>query len=221
MNPIWMWLWDLFYPPKCMLCRRLLPDSSTVLCGRCHYDLPEWEGALRKIPGFAQCAAPFTYEEPIRGAVLRFKFHGMLSYADQFAQWMAIRIRDEIREPYDYVTWVPCSRKRRRRRGFDQAEILARALARELCIEARPTLEKFRDNPPQSGTKSASRRRANVLGVYRVLPGEELKGHRILVVDDIITTGATISECGRMLRMAGAETLTCTAIAITKQEDNK
>lgn len=221
MNTIAAWLCDLLYPPKCMLCGRLLRDSEAVLCGRCGHELPEWDNAPRRVPGYERCAAAFVYEEPIRGSILRFKFHGMQTYAVQFARWMAVRVRGELRTSFDFVTWTPCSRRRRWSRGFDQAEMLAKALARELDLEARPTLEKFRHRPPQSKTKTAAKRRANVQGAYRLLPGADVRGRTVLVVDDILTTGATLGECGRILRQAGAKALYAAVIAAVNQDENK
>ena len=221
MNAIAAWLCDLLYPPKCMLCGRLLRDSEAVLCGRCGHELPEWDNAPRRVPGYERCAAAFVYEEPIRGSILRFKFHGMQTYAVQFARWMAVRVRGELRTSFDFVTWTPCSRRRRWTRGFDQAELLAEALARELDLEARPTLEKFRHRPPQSKTKTAAKRRANVQGAYRLLPGADVRGRTVLVVDDILTTGATLGECGRILRQAGAKALYAAVIAAVNQDENK
>ena len=221
MNAIAAWLCDLLYPPKCMLCGRLLRDSEAVLCGRCGHELPEWDDAPRRVPGYERCAAAFVYEEPIRGSILRFKFHGMQTYAVQFARWMAVRVRGELRTSFDFVTWTPCSRRRRWSRGFDQAELLAEALARELDLEARPTLEKFRHRPPQSKTKTAAKRRANVQGAYRLLPGADVRGRTVLVVDDILTTGATLGECGRILRQAGAKDLYAAVIAAVNQDENK
>lgn len=221
MNAIAAWLCDLLYPPKCMLCGRLLRDSEAVLCGRCGHELPEWDDAPRRVPGYERCAAAFVYEEPIRGSILRFKFHGMQTYAVQFARWMAVRVRGELRTSFDFVTWTPSSRRRRWSRGFDQAELLAEALARELDLEARPTLEKFRHRPPQSKTKTAAKRRANVQGAYRLLPGADVRGRTVLVVDDILTTGATLGECGRILRQAGAKALYAAVIAAVNQDENK
>lgn len=221
MNAIAAWLCDLLYPPKCMLCGRLLRDSEAVLCGRCGHELPEWDNAPRRVPGYERCAAAFVYEEPIRGSILRFKFHGMQTYAVQFARWMAVRVRGELRTSFDFVTWTPSSRRRRWSRGFDQAELLAEALARELDLEARPTLEKFRHRPPQSKTKTAAKRRANVQGAYRLLPGADVRSRTVLVVDDILTTGATLGECGRILRQAGAKALYAAVIAAVNQDENK
>ena len=209
---------DLLYPPKCMLCGRFLESSDESLCGRCGSELPEYDEALRSVPYFEKVVAPFYYEEPIRGAVLRFKFHGMQNYAGQFAAWMAVWVRDKLEGEYDLISWVPCSRRRRWSRGFDQAELLARALAKELGTEATATLKKIKHNPKQSQTGGAERRRAHVLGVYQTMKPQRIVGKRILLVDDVLTTGATLSECGKVLRMAGSGDLTCAVIAATRLE---
>ena len=126
-----------------------------------------------------------------------------------------------LRTSLDFVTGTPGGRRRRGSGGFDQAELLAKALARELDLEARPTLEKFRHRPPQSKTKTAAKRRANVQGAYRLLPGADVRGRTVLVVDDILTTGATLGECGRILRQAGAKALYAAVIAAVNQDENK
>ena len=212
------WVLDLFYPPRCMLCHKLLDSSEKLLCGQCGQDLPEYEGALRKVPYYEKTVVPFYYEEKIRDAVLRFKFHGMREYAGQFAVWMVVWIRDHLDGSYDLISWVPCSRRRRWTRGFDQAELLARALGRELKVPVVCTLRKIKHNPKQSVLPDAARRRANVLGVYAAVRPEEFRGKRILVVDDVLTTGSTLSECGKVLRMAGSGELVCAAIAAARRE---
>ena len=221
MNAGFRWFLDLLFPPKCMLCHRLMDSSEQTLCGHCDQDLPEFDGPLRRVPYFEKAVAPFFYEEPIREAVLRFKFKGMQSYAEQFARWMAIWVRDHLDGQYDLVSWVPCSRRRRWTRGFDQAELLARALAVELETEAVCTLKKIRHNPKQSLQDDAAQRRANVLGVYKAYQPERYAGKRILLVDDVLTTGATLSECGKVLRIAGSGDLVCAVIAAGRHDKNK
>ncbi len=169
---------------------------------------------------YDDAVAPFYYKEPLRSAILRFKFHGLANYDAQFAAWMAIWVRDKLAGKYDLITWVPCSPIRRFTRGYDQAELLAKALAKELNCPVLRTLKKVRHNRKQSKTKDAARRRANVLGVYRAYKPERYTGKRILVVDDILTTGATLSECGKILRMAGAGDLVCAVIAATEMQNN-
>ena len=72
MKALVRWLLDLIYPPKCMLCRRLLESSDQILCPRCGFDLPEWEGPLRKVPYYEKAVAPFYYKGTVRDAILRF-----------------------------------------------------------------------------------------------------------------------------------------------------
>ena len=150
MKALVRWLLDLIYPPKCMLCRRLLESSDQILCPRCGFDLPEWEGPLRKVRYYEKAVAPFYYKGKVRDAILRFKFHGMQPYARQFARWMAVWVRDHLQGQFELITWVPCSRRRRWSRGFDQAQLLAKALGEELAVPVFRTLEKVKHNPKQS-----------------------------------------------------------------------
>ena len=92
-------------------------------------------------------------------------------------------------------------------------ELLAKAVGPELGIPVEPLLEKFRDNRANSGLKTPAERRANVLGVYKVIEPERLHGKRVLLLDDIVTTGATASECARVLLTAGAEEVIFAAVA--------
>lgn len=101
-------------------------------------------------------------------------------------------------------------------RGYDQAEVLACALAETMGLEAVRTLEKKKNNRVQSRLKSEAARRANVAGVYKPYGPSRYIGKHILVVDDVITTGATMSQCGQVLLLAGAGRLSCTAIASAK-----
>ena len=107
--------------------------------------------------------------------------------------------------PRRFSTGVPVSAKRRRSRGYDQTELLAHAVARELELPCTQTLQKIRHNPAQSSQRDAAARRANVLGAYRAVSPERFAGRSVLLIDDILTTGATLSECSRVLLTAGAK----------------
>lgn len=219
MNPVLHWVLDLLFPPKCMFCGRLLPEhAERPLCSKCDTDLPEYDGALPKVDYYTCTVAPFFYEGMLREAILRFKFRGLSGYADQFADWMAIWVRDKLAGEYDLISWVPCSPLRRWTRGYDQAELLARALARRVGAEALQTLKKPKNNPKQSLRPDEASRRANVLGVYQAYKPERFAGKRILLVDDVLTTGATLSECGKVLRIAGSGDLVCAVIAAAKRQ---
>lgn len=219
MKALIQWLLDLLYPPKCMLCHRLMDTSDTPTCGRCEYDLPEFEQTPAGVPFCGKVAAPFHYEGLVRGSILRFKFHGMQSYAKQYAVWMAAKLHGEGMEHYDVITWVPCSARRRWTRGFDQSELLARALADEMQIPHAAMLKKIRHTKKQSTLRDPARRRANVLGAYEVMKPECVSGRKILLVDDVLTTGATMSECGKMLQLAGAEAPDCAVIAAARRKN--
>ncbi|MBP3634125.1 MAG: ComF family protein [Oscillospiraceae bacterium] len=217
MRVLLRWLLDLLYPPKCMLCHRLLESSDQMTCGRCDGALPEQEGAGRTVQFFEAFVTPFYYEGYIKDAIRRLKFRGMQTYAPQFARWMAARVRKELEGKYDLISWVPCSGRRKWTRGYDQSELLARALAKELGADCVPTLKKIRHTKKQSKMPSAGARKANVLGAYKAIDPKSVFGKRILLVDDVLTTGATMSECGKTLQLAGSGALVCTAAATRRK----
>ncbi len=215
-------LLDLLFPPKCMFCGKIMETSDFPACDSCLLsELPEAEEPLPEVQFFEKCTAVFRYKEPVSDAIIRFKFQGMSSYADAFGGWLSASVRDRLDGRYDLISWVPCSRRRIWTRGYDQAKLLAEALSRELGTEAVQTLKKIRHNPRQSRTADPARRRANVLGVYEAVHPEKFRGKRILLVDDVLTTGATLSECGKTLRIAGAEELVCAVVAVAHRDHKK
>ncbi len=208
-------LLDLLYPPKCILCRRLLGRDEADLCGPCRLALPVFDGQLHPGPYCSGAVAALRYEGAVRESLLRYKFGGLSQYAAGYAPLLAAACARLPLAEIDAVTWVPVSRRRRWSRGYDQAQLLARAVARQLDKPLRATLRKARHNRPQSAQETAEARRANVLGAYRALPG--VAGGRYLLVDDIVTTGATLSEAARTLLTAGAAAVYGAALAAREQ----
>ena len=202
---LWDSLLDLLFPPKCPFCQKILDAPKAPLCPDCQGKLPWLQGGemVRAVEGTSGCLSPLAYREPVPQAVHRYKFPGNPSYGRPFGLLMAQCALDGLKEPVDLVTWVPLSRTRRKQRGFDQAELLARTAAGELGVPVRPLLEKVQNNGPQYHLEDEAARRANVQGVYR-LREKDLSGLRILLVDDVVTTGSTLGECARMLEKAGA-----------------
>ena len=119
---------------------------------------------------------------------------------------------------FDILTWAPIAPLRRLKRGYDQCQLLADAVAEELGTEATRTLRKVRNTPPQSSIRNAAARRANVSGAYKSVGDLPLKGKKILLLDDIITTGATVSECARVLLTAGAKEVYLGAVAVAPHD---
>lgn len=207
---------DILFPPKCPFCGRVLDEPG--ICGACEKTLPWTEGAegLKALPGDMKCAAPLWYEETAREGLLAFKFQGAPAAARPLGELVARCAAERFSGEFDTVTWVPVSQKRLRKRGYDQARLLAEEACR--LWDTRPVrlLEKTVDTPAQSGLTESAARRANVLGVFDAVPGAEVAGKRVLLVDDICTTGSTLAECARVLYDAGAAKVICVAVAHTR-----
>lgn len=207
-------LLDLLYPPRCVFCRKLLKKGEGSVCEKCRDELPYTvNGGKQTGDFFSVCVAPLYYEGTVRESILRYKFSEAAGYAQTYGALVAECIRDNLRGRYDLISWVPLSRKRYKERGYDQAMLLALSTAKELDGEAVSTLKKHRDVARQSSMGSAEKRRANISGVYRAADPGLVEGKRVLLIDDIVTTGSTLSECARILLQSGAEEVVCAAIA--------
>ena len=214
---LYHWLMELLFPPKCVLCGTLLKAGETDLCRTCRTEAPEYPNRKIKLQFLDSFAAVWYYEGNVRRSLLRFKFQNARSYASCYGRMLAMKLLREYPDGFDVLTWVPVSRLRRLRRGYDQVELLAKAVGAELGMTPVPMLKKIRNNRPQSRLDSASARRANVLGAYKLLDGAQAKGKRVLLLDDILTTGATAGECARMLLSAGAKEVHCAAVAAARK----
>ena len=210
-------LLELLFPTRCVFCRRLSGKGDPV-CAACREKYPDVPktGQIRHLPGL-DCVSPLWYAGRARDALLRYKFRDCSGYASVFGKFMR-KCLDENRISCDSITWVPLSARRLRRRGYDQAQRLAEAVGAELGMRPRRILKKLRNNPAQSGISAPEQRRANVLGVYAVRDREAVRGQRILLIDDVTTTGATLSECCRTLLDAGAAQVYCAVLARSHRE---
>lgn len=209
-------LLDLIFPPKCVFCKKLLHKGEDGICARCQEHLPWCVGpeAEQTMEFISLCASPLWYQDEVRESFHRYKFKGSRGYAKVYGRLMAQCVQDHLAGKYDLITWVPLSEQRRKARSYDQAMLLAEAAALELGDVAAETLTKVRDTSAQSGLgKDDSARRANVLGAYRPTDPELIAGRRVLLMDDVVTTGSTLSECARTLRTAGAADVVCVTLA--------
>ncbi|MBQ8833957.1 MAG: ComF family protein [Oscillospiraceae bacterium] len=207
------WILNALFPPKCVLCGKILEKQELDLCRDCRVDAPEYSSGKRKLQFLDSFAAVWYYEGNVRRSLLRYKFHNARGYAPSYGRLLAMKLLREHPEGFDAITWVPVSPLRKFRRGYDQVELLAKAVGQELGITPVSLLKKVRNNRQQSRITGTAERRANVLGVYRVTDAEAVRGKRILLLDDILTTGATAGECARVLLTAGAEEVHCAVIA--------
>ncbi len=208
---------DVLFPPRCVYCRKVLKSGAELVCDHCRSTLPFTESGGGKTGDFfSDCAAPLYYEGAVRDSLLRFKFKGASGYSKTYARLLADCICERYAGRYDLISWVPLSSGRLRERGYDQSMLLAMDTALTLGDVAVCTLEKVVDAAKQSTVGSAEKRRANISGAYRASDAELIAGKRILLIDDIVTTGATLSECARTLLDAGAAEVLCAAVAATR-----
>lgn len=206
----------LVFPPKCVLCKKLLEKDELDLCRSCRTDGPVCPISGRKLSFLDSWTAIWHYEGDVRGSILRFKFYGKRGYARAYGRLLAMRLQQEHPEGFDLLTWVPTGALRKLRRGYDQVQALAQAVGNELGMQPMPLLKKIRHTRPQSRIRGDAHRRANVLGAYKAIDPGQIAGKRILLLDDVITTGSTAGECARILLTAGAEEVHCGAVARTR-----
>jgi ComF family protein len=210
---------DLLFPPKCVLCRKVLEENETDLCRNCWVEALECPILPAKFSFLDSWTAIWYYEDPARSSILRYKFSNARYYALCYGRLLAMKLQERFPEGFDCITWVPVSRLRRFRRGYDQVELLAKAVGKELGQKPVRLLKKIRNNPPQSGISGQAERRANVLGAYRITDATAVAGKRILLLDDVITTGATAGECARVLLTAGVSQVHLGAVAAARHHE--
>ena len=212
---LWNGFLDLLFPPKCPFCRTVLTRPG--ICADCSDVLPyaSDRDAFRVARGLS-CTAPLFYEGAVRDTLRAFKFSGRVAAAEPLGALLASCAAERLPGMFDTVAYVPISRERRRQRGYNQSQLLAEAACRHWDIRPETLLVKIMDNPPQSGLPDAASRWSNVAGVYRLVPGQDVSGRRVLLIDDICTTGATLSECARVLREGGAAAVYGLTVALTR-----
>lgn len=209
-------LLDLFFPPKCPICGQ--PGPADTPCPRCRqadFWLPPEQAVF---PGrdFRCCVCAGWYRDDLRASLLRYKFSGRRGYAKAYGPLLAEAIRPHLTGRYDLISWVPVSRQTLKKRGYDQAQLLAQETARALGTTAVPLLVKQVNNRPQSSLTDGRQRQNNVAGVYAPAPtADRAAGRRVLLIDDVLTTGATLNEAARTLRQAGAAEVVAAALCRT------
>jgi ComF family protein len=164
------------------------------------------------LQGFDAAYSYGSYEGTLRKLVHLFKYSGMRPLAGPFGKLLTRALpRDQ---QFDLIVPMPLHWFKRWRRGFNQADLLAREIGRKWQVPVREVVRRRKATSPQAGLTNA-KRRANVAGAFRVPRGRRLDGLRVLLVDDVLTTGATASACARALKRAGAAHVSLLALART------
>lgn len=208
-------LLDLLYPTRCIVCRTPLSPGRPRLCPACMGRVPA--ASRTSVPYISECVSACLYENETAEAIRRFKFGGCQAYAHAFSELVAARIYEELWGKYDVLSWVPLSADRKRSRGYDQTQLIASKTAKRLRQPLVSTLKKKKGVSQQSKAKGIPARRANILGAYSAPDPSLVAGKRVLLIDDIVTSGATLAECAKTLRFAGAEDVLCATLAKTPE----
>lgn len=223
----------VFYPNRCAGCGKVIPfggywcencenDISVILqpiCSKCGNELEKCDCKNEHVFSWDAVVAPFYYEGSVRSAIHRFKFrnHPKLSFMFANAMSESVKSMEDV-EKIDVIACVPMVEKKKKERGYNQSELLAKDISGILNIPfSSSLLIKVRDTKTQHSL-SGQQRAGNVFGAYAVSNDIPVKGKTILLCDDIKTTGATLSECCKILKLAGAREVYCVCAAITNKE---
>ena len=219
-------LGSLFYPPTCVVCAANI-GRSEYLCGDCQRRAPRivapfcakcsepFQGAITQTFRCANCehrtlhfdcaVAAYRSRGLVRKLVHDFKYGSQRYLRYPLAAWLRETLDDErLRgRHFDLIVPVPLHPARQRERGFNQAALLAEILADSIQVPARLVLERTRYTTTQTAYDRAERME-NLAGAFRLRKNRDVRDLRVLLIDDVLTTGSTLSECARVLKVAGA-----------------
>ena len=215
----------LFFPEKCIHCGSIIPFSDQF-CHKCSLrecNAPEdfcfhcnnrrccCDGSQ---PELRHITAPFIYTDAARELILSLKFGGRKNCADLLSEEIARKVIGDFSDvSFDFVTFVPMSRKAIKHRGYNQSEIIARRVSEKLFLPCREALTKIKDTPKQHHLSGESRHK-NLADAILLKEGTDIKDKTILVIDDIKTTGSTLLVCENVLLNAGARDVYCAVAAV-------
>lgn len=236
MTAFWIRSWDalaaVFFPTPCVSCRGLIAANDPPLCPECWTRIPEIDGAgcscgaplagsedemcgrcRRGLSVLTRGASLGVYAGPLRESIVALKYQGRHRAAERLA--LRLMRNDRCRSVVtgtDLVVPVPLHRSRLKERGFNQAELLARAVGRASGVRVGHGLARVRETESQTNLSGRERRR-NVSKAFAARPGAGIRNAAILLVDDVTTTGATLRECALTLLDQGAREVRFVTVA--------
>lgn len=223
-------LWMIF-TKRCRYCDELITKDE-YLCKSCEMNLPRISlekcvfCGIEKIRctckkhsmNYDGITAPFYYEKGIEQGLKLFKFNGKTYFAKRFAEDMITCIKTDFAGVnFDFVCYVPFALTQKLERNYNTSELLAEQVAKGLNIPLKNALVKL-FNVKTQHDMAIWQRKGNVHGIYDVKNNFDIKGKTILLVDDITTTGETLSNCALIMKIRGAEKVYCATAAITAKK---
>lgn len=215
MKSLLNWITDLIFPPRCAACNAL----GTDLCQKCLQKLKPWHGPRVGLPAGRQVVAGAAMEGVVEPLIYALKYKGMYRLATPLGDWLAgtIGLRRDTAQMFGenpLIVPVPLHARRLRERGYNQAALLARRLATVAMMPIDETaLVRVRATGSQVETHSREERLENMFGAFRCEHPELVEGRDVILVDDVCTTGATLDDCARALRVAGAGSIHAIVLA--------
>lgn len=202
----------LLFPERCPYCGALI-EAEEIACASCMAELRRKHQAILGGAGGCPCVSSFVYGGKVRRMLLRVKYRNRVQYIPQVAAIMADDIRHAYRTVrFDTVTAVPMHRRDLKARGYNQSELIARAISEKLSVPYLDTLQKVKQTPKQQHL-TYSERRKNLRGAFALIDKETVSGKQILLIDDIITSGSTLSACCKVLNKAAPALICCATVA--------
>ncbi len=217
------------YPKRCKLCGEVI-RAEDELCEECKSEKRitgeicircgrEKDGCTCKkdkfSPRYKEFCAPYYYGGSIERGINRLKSGGFYELAEGMGEAIYKTVSERYKDiRFDYVTCIPMRKGKERRRGYNQSELLAKAVSKRLGVKYKPFLKKVYGYSSQRYLGPEERKR-NIYATFDLLKDEDAEGKTILLVDDVKTTGSTLSEAAAMLRIYGA-TVYATSLAVTK-----
>ena len=209
-------LLTLIYPDRCPLCESLI-EPGEIACKSCLDEIRMKHTPIRRGALGYRCVASFVYDGKVRRMILRLKYHRRIQFVDQINAILSRDITDVYgHDAFDLITCVPMFGKDRKKRGYNQSRLLAVSLADLLGAPYLDTLEKVKKTKKQQTLKYAARK-TNLSGAFKLIDKEAVKGKRILIIDDIITSGNTLGRCCKVLSQGKPSLVCCAAIASSAQ----
>jgi competence protein ComFC len=220
---------SLLYPPACTICSASV-GTDEFLCENCEAKVGRivppfcdkcsepFDGAITTTFACANCAdrglhfdaavSAFRSRGVVRRVILNFKYGRQIHLRHQIARWLVVALNDQrVRERhFDLIAPVPLHSARQRERGFNQAEILAKWVSGHLAVPCRPVLERIYYTTTQTAFDRAERMQ-NLRGAFRLRRNRDVRKLSVLLIDDVLTTGSTLSECARVLKESGASSV--------------
>ena len=215
-NPM-HYLRALLFPERCPFCGKLV-EADEIACKDCYKTLRLKHSPITGGAGGFRCVSSFPYGGKVRRAILRVKYHDRVQYIPQLAAILADDIKSVYGEDsFDLITAVPMHKNDIKERGYNQSEILAKELSKLLEIPYADTIVKIKRTKKQHKLKFTERK-TNLSGAFKLIDKELVNGKRILLIDDIITSGYTLGLCGRSLARAKPKKICCATIATAQNK---